>query len=126
MNQPEKRAHIQINLGSIDGFPLVTLGGECDAFTAPFTHGAVGALIDAGYTGIIIDITDLRYMDGAGFEALDSCCTKIKTVDGMLLIVNPGANIENIYELLREKDSCEIECDVESALARLRNTQGRK
>ena len=124
MNQVEKRDHLQINLGSIDGYPLVTLGGECDAFTAPFTHGAVSALIDAGYTGIIIDITDLRYMDGAGFEALDSCCNKIKEVDGMLLIVNPGKNIENIYELLREKDSCEIERTVEDALTKLRSTRG--
>lgn len=126
MNQPEKRAHLQINLGCIDGYPLVTLSGECDAFTAPFTHGAVSALIDSGYTGIIIDITDLRYMDGAGFEALDGCCTKMKTVDGMLLIVNPGKNIENIYELLREKDSCEIERTVEDALVRLRSMESRK
>jgi hypothetical protein len=65
-------------------------------------------------------------MDGAGFEALDSCCTKIKAVDGMLLIVNPGKNVESIYEMLREKDSCEIERDIEGALARLRNAQDRK
>lgn len=119
MNQPERRAHIRISCGSINGFPLVAVGGECDAFTAPFTHGAVSALIDAGHTGIIIDISDLSYMDGAGFEALDRCCTKMKAVDGMLLIVNPGENIENIYELLREKDSCDIERSVEDALARL-------
>jgi hypothetical protein len=44
----------------------------------------------------------------------------------MLLIVNPGKNVESIYEMLREKDSCEIERDIEGALARLRNAQDRK
>ena len=121
MSRSNRRFQIQAKLSVIDGFPVVILDGECDAFAAPFTHGAVSGLIDAGYKGIIIDLTDLKYMDAAGFHALDDCCTKIKEAGGNILLVNPGIYVEEIYDILRVRESCAIVDTLDEALLRLRS-----
>jgi len=126
MKEPDKRTRIQVKLDAVDGFPLVSLDGECDAFSAPFTHGAISGLIDVGHKGIIIDLTNLKYIDAAGFHALDDCCTKIKVAGGELILVNPRIHVEEIYEILRTRESCVIMDTIDEALARLNLLQNRE
>lgn len=116
----EKRVRLSINIGTINGIPLITLNGECDGFTAPFTHGAVGALIDAEYKRIIIDIEHLEFIDVAGFHALDDCCVKMAEAGGEILLVNPAKKIKNVYDILRVRESCKMLKSIDEAMARLK------
>lgn len=133
MGEPNRQFRIQVKLSAVDSIPLVVIEGECDAFTAPLAHGAVNGLVNAGYKEIIIDLTDLRYMDAAGFHALDECCMKMKeccmkmkVAGGDIVLVNPSVCVEEIYEILRVRESCTIVDTLDEALARLRSrrTQG--
>ncbi|MCL6472006.1 MAG: STAS domain-containing protein [Firmicutes bacterium] len=116
----EKQVRLSIDIGTINGIPLIILKGECDGFTAPFTHGAVGALIDAGYKRIIIDIKHLEFIDVAGFHALDNCCIKMAEAGGEILLVNPVEKIKNIYDVLRVRESCKMLKSIDEAMARLK------
>lgn len=110
---------LYIGLKSIDGVPLVAIAGECDAFTATYTHGALIALIGEGYTGIIVDISDLVFLDVAGFHALEDCCREMRDAGGKMLLVNPTKHVEEIYEILREQGGCEIVKSLDEAYVKL-------
>lgn len=121
MTQCEDHVQLQIGVKCEDGFPLVMLEGECDGFTAPFTHGAVRALIDEGYRGIIVDISRLEFLDVAGFHALDDCCIRISERKGLLLLVNPSEKVKEIYDILRERESCKMVKTIDEAMSKLKS-----
>lgn len=114
-----ERYQLKIGIKSIDGIPLIALVGECDAFTAPFVHGAISTLIDKGYRSIIINIEQLQLIDVAGFHALDECCIKMLEVGGQLLLVSPTKHVKEIYDILRERESCRLLKSLEEARERL-------
>ncbi|HEY3374436.1 MAG TPA: STAS domain-containing protein [Candidatus Aquicultor sp.] len=99
---------IAIKLDCIDGIPIVTVGGECDAFSATFTHGAMTALINEGYKSIIIDIEKLVFLDVAGFHALEDCCRMASELDGQILLVHPEKHVKEVYDMLREQGGCKM------------------
>lgn len=114
--------HYQLKIGirSTDTIPLVTLEGECDGFTAPFVHGAISALIGEGYRRIVVNLEDLKFIDVAGFHAIDECCLKMSGVGGEIFLVSPTKPVEEIYNILRERESCKILKTIDQAMARLK------
>lgn len=119
MSASENRAQLKISLSIIDKYPLVLIEGECDAFSAPFTHGAINGLIDAGHRGIVVDISHLNFLDVAGFHALDDCCIRMAEANGKILLVSPTKYVKQIYDILRVRVSCSMATSIEEALSRL-------
>lgn len=117
MSNPEEQFQLKIGIKATDGVPLVSLCGECDAFTAAFTHAAISSLITDGYKGIIVEIGGLKFMDVAGFHALDDCCRQMTEAGGKLLLVSSGGHVQEIYDILREKESCVIVRSIDEAMA---------
>lgn len=115
--------HFQLKIGikTVADVPFITVEGECDAFTAPFIHGAMSALIDEGHKKIMVNMESLEFLDVAGFHALDDCCIKMAAAGGIILLVNPIRNVEEIFEVLRTKESCEIAKSLDEALSRLQD-----
>jgi anti-anti-sigma factor len=122
MYDPTEEFQLRISIKCTDGIPVIALAGECDAFTAAFTHAAIGSLITEGYKGIVIEISELKFMDVAGFHALDDCCRQMTEAGGKLLLVNPGEFVEEIYDILREKESCQVVKSVDEAMSALAPT----
>lgn len=113
--------HFQLKIGikTVAGVPLVALEGECDAFTAPFIHGAMSALIDDDHRKIMVNMERIEFLDVAGFHSLDDCCIKMAAAGGKILLVNPIKNVEEIFEILRTRESCEIAKSLDEALSKL-------
>ncbi len=110
---------LKFSMKSVNGVPLIALEGECDAFTAPAVHGAISSLIDAGHRNIIVNIEHLEFIDVAGFHALDECCIKMLGVGGKLLLVGPTKQVKEVYDILRERESCTMLKSVTEAKAML-------
>ncbi|MHB8842547.1 MAG: STAS domain-containing protein [Candidatus Aquicultor sp.] len=124
MNDSEEQFQLRISIKSTDGIPLVALDGECDAFTASFAHAAMDSLTSEGYKGIVVDISKLVFLDVAGFHALDDCCRHMSEVGGKLLLINPEEQVEDIYNILREKESCALVKSLDEAMAILTSPDG--
>ncbi len=124
MVNTDEQFQLTISIKSADGIPHVALAGECDAFTASFAHAAMDSLISEGYKGIIVDINKLVFLDVAGFHALDDCCRHMSEIGGKLLLVNPGEEVEDIYNILRDTESCAIVKSVDKAKAMLASPGG--
>ncbi len=124
MSNSDEQFQLRISIKSTEGIPVVALDGECDAFTASFAHAAMDSLISDGYRGIIVDINKLVFLDVAGFHALDDCCRRMSEAGGKLLLVNPGEEVEDIYNILRDTESCAVVKSVAEAMAMLASPNG--
>ncbi|MDI6716671.1 MAG: STAS domain-containing protein [Actinomycetota bacterium] len=119
MEQINDPFRVKICFGAINSIPLVMLDGECDAFTAPIVHGAVSSLIEKGYKRIIIDMGHVVFLDVAGFHSLDDCCIKMQQAGGKILLVGASKDVEQVYEILRERESCKIVKNIDEALRKI-------
>jgi anti-sigma B factor antagonist len=67
---------------------VVTVAGEVDMFTAPRVEAAVGrALADPAVDVIVIDLTDVEFLDHAGLSALVDAHRAAERQDEPLRIV---------------------------------------
>jgi anti-sigma B factor antagonist len=51
---------------AVDGCTVVTLAGELDASSAPMLSGALDAVITAGRSLVIVDLSDVTFLGAAG------------------------------------------------------------
>lgn len=54
----------------VEGAMVLSLGGELDIATTSLLTERVHALVDEGYTRIVLDLAHLRFCDCAGLRAL--------------------------------------------------------
>lgn len=64
-----------------DGFPLVTLRGELDMTTAPDLESAVGAVITASPTRLIIDASELEFADSSAIALMVRWANVVENVE---------------------------------------------
>lgn len=65
----------------VDGAMVLSLGGELDIATTSLLTERVQALVDEGYTRIVLDLAHLRFCDCAGLRGL-LCAREITTEAG--------------------------------------------
>jgi anti-anti-sigma factor len=78
---------------------VLRLQGELDALSSPHLRGAMDASIDAGHDEIILDLTDLRFMDAAGLRVIAHAANRLELVGGTLAIRNPSQIVRRILDI---------------------------
>lgn len=61
----------------------------------------VEALIAHGRKKIILDLTDLKYMDSTGLGTVVSCFTKTRQAGGQLRVAGANKTILNLFKITR-------------------------
>lgn len=82
----------------VDGFDVVEVTGELDVYTAPALEDALGDLVDARRTDIVVDLSNVTFMDSTGLGLLIKALKWTREHDGTLRIV---ANSEKILKVFR-------------------------
>jgi anti-sigma B factor antagonist len=78
---------VEITVEHISGCAVMTLAGELDILAVSSVRGALVKLITHGASRVIVDLTDVDFMDSAGLGALVMAHKRARVVRGRFAIV---------------------------------------
>jgi anti-sigma B factor antagonist len=88
----------------------LTLGRETQSFEA-----AVAELLAKGERKLVLDLTDLAYVDSAGLGVLLAAASQIKQSGGDLRVAAVGAKVMQVLKMTRTDSVLSIHPDVATA-----------
>ena len=112
---------MQFELSNLDDYSIININElRMDAYLAPAFKDFCNKKIKAITTPIIIDLSNIRFMDSSGLGALIFC---LKQSDGKYPVILIGANeaVCDLLELTSMHKLFLIEASVESALEKLKD-----
>ena len=78
---------------------LVVVEGEIDLFTAPEFKARIAGPLDAGATRVIVDLTQVTFIDSSSLGVLIGAHKRLKLRDGSLVIVCDDRAIVNTFKI---------------------------
>ena len=92
---------MEVLLREVSDVPVVKVTGEIDAYTAPEFKSALGRVILSGADHVIVDLTDVSYMDSSGFGSLLSATKRVRPRGGTINLVGCNDAIERMLKITR-------------------------
>jgi len=80
---------------------ILVLAGQLAGTSAASFREAMDTLIESGRTQILLDFTDLTFMDSRGIGELVAGYRTIERLGGMLKILKPGKRIQDTLTLTK-------------------------
>lgn len=85
---------LEINVEPHDEFHVCRLEGEVDAYTVGDFREALSGITDV--KRLIIDLTDVPFMDSAGLGALIGGIRRVREADGDVAVVSSTASLNRL------------------------------
>jgi anti-sigma B factor antagonist len=102
-----------------DSRGLIVLKGEVDIYTAPRFKEDLLALIDEGVTDILVDLTQVEFIDSTALGVLIGGVKRLHPLDGHLLLIAGPRPVLKILAITGLDQVFSIYPDRERALAAL-------
>ena len=83
------------------GVPVLGVTGEIDVFTAPEFKIAINEAIESGVTDLVVDLTQVSYMDSSGFGTLLGATKRVRPKGGSINLVGCNDAIERMMKITR-------------------------
>jgi anti-sigma B factor antagonist len=98
-----ENAEFSTHLTECRGMPIIHLSGEIDLYTVPQFQQALRAGIDAGAPAIIVDLTNVQYIDSAGLSAIIAAYKELSSLKRRLFVVAPQNHpgVSRVLEISR-------------------------
>jgi anti-sigma B factor antagonist len=96
---------------------VVHLGGEIDVYTAPLVREKLDEQIQGGRTGLIVDLTDVTFLDSTGLGVLVGRLKLARTRGGSMRLVGKDDRVLKVFSITGLDKVFEIHPDLDSALA---------
>ena len=84
---------------SENNIPLLEVNGEVDAYTSLQVEEAIGKILDEGKFKILLDLSDLNYIDSTGLGVLVKVLKRARTNKGDIRLFNLNRRVENVFKL---------------------------
>jgi len=111
---------LSIQVERMEGVALVTLGGACTMeVSRQIWHSLVG-LVTEQVPAVIVDMTDLDFVDSVGLGGLVAAHLKMRHHHGTVALVSPQPPIMNVLEITRLTQLFPIFPTVRAALENVR------
>jgi anti-sigma B factor antagonist len=94
----------------------VALDGHLDASNAQTLKESLDQLIDGGTTQLVVDLTQVPFIDSAGLAALVSTLKATRRVGGNVLLTGVQPQARTVFSLTMLDQVFAIHPDVEAAL----------
>ncbi len=96
-------------------YQLFRLTGLLDAFSEPTFRKNIGKCIDEGPKNIILDLSQIDFVDSSGLGALVQLAKQAQSAEGSLQIVS-NARVMQTVKLVRLEKFLSLQPSVEAAL----------
>lgn len=80
---------------------VVTLSGDVDLHHAPALHSALLEVADSRPRRIIIDLTEVPYMDSSGVGTLVYILRRVNTYQGKMALVGMNSRVRSVFEITK-------------------------
>ena len=96
---------------------VVEVRGEIDVYTAPVLREELTSLVDAQHTNLVVDLTQVSFMDSTGLGVLVGGLKKVRTLGGDLSLVIDQETILKVFRITALTQVFSIHSTLEDALA---------
>jgi anti-anti-sigma factor len=97
---------------------IARLTGELDIAVAAPTGRKIGAGVPSSARGVVVDMTELEFMDSSGISMLFALARQVGSHRQELRVVaEPGRPVARVLEIVEFERAAPIHADVESAIA---------
>jgi anti-sigma B factor antagonist len=83
------------------GYKILEVEGEIDVYTAPQFKEAVNKIIAGGQKDLIVDMSQVSYMDSSGFGTLLSATKRLRPEGGTVNLVSVNSAIDRMLRITR-------------------------
>lgn len=117
MSQFDPTKHLTVEKETRDGVTIFSLHGECDMHTAPYARLEITPVLQASRP-VVIDITDVSFMDSAGYGMLVGL-ERIAQINNtkMAIAASPNGIVLTGLRVLKVDKVLSVLTDLENALA---------
>ena len=102
-----------------DGRAVLTLSGRLNALTAPDLKEQMKRLIGEGYLNLIVDLTDVPFIDSSGLAAMVSGLKAARQEEGTLKLAGLNEQTMTVFKLTLLDRVFKFYPDANAALASL-------
>jgi anti-sigma B factor antagonist len=82
-----------------DTLGVVTLGGEVDIYTAPQFKERLLELLDAGVTRLLVDLTDVTFIDSTALGVLIGGVRRVNDAGGDMALVVTSRPVQRVLSI---------------------------
>jgi len=108
---------MKLDLRENENVTILVLSGQITTGEEEQFREAIDTLLASGRTWILVDFTEITYIDSAGIGELVASLRTVKRFGGSLKILRPGKRIQDALSLTRLLPIFEIFDDEDSAIA---------
>jgi anti-sigma B factor antagonist len=101
---------------------LIAVRGEVHVSTAPEFSERLNEAIATGKTGVIIDMTDVEFIDSTGLSVLLNALRRVTRQQGRMALVVSNPTVLRLFEITRLDSTFDIAGTREDAIARVRQS----
>ena len=101
-----------------DRADVLALKGEIDLHVSPSVTASLNARIEKKPQRLVVDLSDVTYIDSAGLAALIEAMQKVEGYGGKFLLAGLQETVRSIFEISRLDQVFQIFPDVDAAVAR--------
>jgi anti-sigma B factor antagonist len=95
---------------------IVEVNGEVDLYSSPQVRNAILELIENKSPLLIVNMSNVGYIDSSGVATLVEGLQQIKKYNGRFVLVDLGVEVKSVFELSRLDKVFEIYDSIEEAL----------
>jgi anti-sigma B factor antagonist len=85
----------------VNGIPILNAVGEIDLSTASIFKKAISDLIDSGNNHVLIDMSQVAFMDSSGFGTLLSAIKVLRPQNGSLSLASCNDAVNRMLDITR-------------------------
>jgi anti-sigma B factor antagonist len=100
----------------VTGVTVVSLAGELDATTAAELTSVLRALSEDGHVRVVVDASDLAFIDSSGLNALVTGARALAATGGDMVVAGAPAHIDRVFEVVRLTETVTVAASLEDAL----------
>jgi anti-sigma B factor antagonist len=110
---------LSVKQQSVGGFPVVTVVGEVDVYSAPALKDNIAKLIESGSHTVVVDLTEVAFLDSTGLGALVESRTAATKAGGALPLVCSQERILKLFTITGLDEVFTIHSSIDDAVASL-------
>lgn len=112
----EARVEVSVTSRPSGDRTVVHVAGEIDVYTAPTLREELASLADAGRTDLVVDLTEVSFMDSTGLGVLVGALKRVRTTGGDLRLVIDQEKVLKVFRITALTQVFEIHATLDEAL----------
>ncbi|MGC8833920.1 MAG: STAS domain-containing protein [Armatimonadota bacterium] len=84
-----------------NGLPVIDVAGEIDVYSVQMFKKALDEVFESGGKHILVDLTDVSYMDSSGFGALLGATKRLRPIGGSIGLIGCNEVISRMLKITR-------------------------